>query len=235
MRARLPLPGRGATYVYDVYGPEDGVPMVLLHELGGAAKGWRDVVPHLGDEHRIYAFDLRGHGETDWASEYSYRLIADDVIVAMDELGLRDAVVVGHSAGGNVAFLVAMHRTDLVARLVVEDVLPPAPRDRGRPSLPARPSAYDWECIASLMQEVTRYDEWMWAQLHRLPMPTLLVVGGGNSHIPAAELEEVAGRIPDAELARFDVGHFVHRNRPEEFAAVVGAWLDRRADRREVA
>ncbi|MEI7057569.1 alpha/beta hydrolase [Nocardioides sp. CCNWLW239] len=230
-RTRLPLPGRGAAYVFDAYGPEDGVPMVLLHELGGSAKRWQEVVPQFAAGHRVHAFDLRGHGDSDWASEYSHRLIADDIIVAMDALEISGAVVVGHSTGGNVALLVAMHRPDLVSRLVIEDVVPPAPRARRlpRPGPAARPMPHDWECIASLLVEATTYDAWMWEQLELLPMPTLIVAGGGNSHIPPADLEKVAHRIPDAELVRFDVGHFVHRNRPQEFADAVLSWLASRA------
>lgn len=224
-RTRLPLPGRGAAYVYDAYGPEDGVPMVLLHELGGSAKRWQGVVPQFAADHRVHAFDMRGHGDSDWASEYSHRLIADDVIVAMDALGISGAVVVGHSTGGNVALLVAMHRPDLVSRLIIEDVVPPAPRERRRPGRPARPMPHDWECIASLLVEATMYDAWMWEQLELLPMPTLLVAGGGNSHIPQEDLEKVARRIPQADLVHFDVGHFVHRNQPQEFADTVLAWL----------
>ena len=224
-RARLPLPGRGATYVYDVYGPEGGTPMVLLHELGGTAKRWRSVARGLSEEHRTYAFDLRGHGETDWASEYSFRLIADDIIVAMDELGLSGAVLVGHSAGSNVALLVAMHRPDLVSGLVIEDGAPPSSRDRRRPGRLAKPVAHDWECVATLMVEATVRDEWMWEQLALLPMPVLIIAGGGNSHISRAELEEVARLIPHSDLVGFDVGHFVHRNQPDEFATTVLSWL----------
>lgn len=224
-RTRLPLPGRGAAYAYAASGPEDGVPMVLLHELGGSAKRWRDVLPSFAADHRVHAFDLRGHGESDWASEYSHRLIADDVIVAMDTLGISGAVLVGHSTGGNVAMLVAMHRPDLVSRLVIEDVVPPAPRPRKTPGRATRPLQHDWECVATLMAEATTYDAWMWEQLNQLPMPTLIVAGGGNSHIPRADIEEVARRIPLADLVHFDVGHFVHRNQPAEFAETVVAWL----------
>lgn len=199
--------------------------MVLLHELGGSAKGWQDVVPPFAVDHRVHAFDLRGHGDSDWASDYSHRLIADDVIVAMDALGISGAVLVGHSTGGNVALLVAMHRPDLVSRLVIEDVVPPAPRRRRRPGRPAKPMRHDWECIATLLVEATTYDAWMWEQLELLSMPTLIVAGGGNSHIPQADLDRVVSRIPDADLVRFDVGHFVHRNRPAEFADAVLAWL----------
>lgn len=224
-RTRLPLPGRGATYVYDAYGPEDGVPMVLLHELGGSAKRWQGVVPPFAADHRVHAFDMRGHGDSDWASEYSHRLIADDVIVAMDALEISGAVVVGHSTGGNVALLVAMHRPDLVSRLIIEDVVPPAPRERRSPGRASRPMPHDWECIASLLVEATMYDAWMWEQLELLPMPTLIVAGGGNSHIPQSDLEKVAQRIPAADLVHFDVGHFVHRSQPAEFADTVLAWL----------
>ncbi len=199
--------------------------MVLLHELGGSAKGWQDVVPPFAVDHRVHAFDLRGHGDSDWASDYSHRLIADDVIVAMDALGISGAVLVGHSTGGNVALLVAMHRPDLVSRLVIEDVVPPAPRRRRRPGRPATPMRHDWECIATLLVEATTYDAWMWEQLELLSMPTLIVAGGGNSHIPQADLDLVVSRIPDADLVRSDVGHFVHRNKPAEFADAVLAWL----------
>lgn len=228
-RDSLALPGRGVAYAYDVYGPEDGVPMVLIHELGGTGRRWVDVAPAFATSHRVYAPDIRGHGHSGWAAAYSHRLIADDLIVLMDLLGLRGAVLVGHSAGGNIGYLVAMARPDLVSRLVIEDVMPPYPRDRETPTKPKFPIPHDWRCIATLMDEVKVLDEWMWAQLAHLPMPVLILVGRGKSHIQPELLEESARLIPDADLAYFDVGHFIHRAVPSEFTSTILTWLADRA------
>ena len=49
----------------------------------------------FAERFRVFAFDLRGHGDSDWPGEYSFRLMRDDVAAALDELGLAGVALVG--------------------------------------------------------------------------------------------------------------------------------------------
>lgn len=65
-------------------------------------------------------------------------------------------------------------------------------------------------------------------QLDRLSVPTLLVHGAHDSAVPLAWAQRAQERIPDCELEVFpDCGHMPPRERPEEFARVVGRFLAR--------
>ena len=48
-------------------------PLVLLHALGEQAASWDEVRPALDQLYRVLALDLRGHGNSDWPGEYSFR------------------------------------------------------------------------------------------------------------------------------------------------------------------
>src|SRR5215475_10284339 len=64
---------------YAVSGESDAAPMVLLHALGERAADWQPVADRFTERFRVFAFDLRGHGDSDWPGEYSFQLMRDDV------------------------------------------------------------------------------------------------------------------------------------------------------------
>ena len=124
--------------------------MVLLHALGETADDWAVVADHFAATYRVVAIDLRGHGRSDRPGEYQFDRMRDDVIGVMDELELEDVVLVGHSLGGVIAYLVAEAQPERITRLVVEDACPPYPRN-GRPmaARPDGPLGFDWEVVPS--------------------------------------------------------------------------------------
>lgn len=217
----------GIELAYDVLGDADATPMVLMHGLGEQRTGWPGVRERLAEGFRVFAFDLRGHGDSDWPGEYSYDLMADDVCGALDELGLAGVVLVGHSMGGDVAYRVAIRRPELVDRLVVEDATPPYARDRAIPGKPDQPVPFDWPVVPAIFGEVGTADTRAWEALSTITAPTLVVAGGQESHVPQENLAEVARRIPDCTLVTIEAGHHVHTNAPSEFSAAVLDWLAR--------
>jgi len=73
----------------------------------------------LGETYRLAAFDRRGHGRTaDTSEPFHYAAMADETIAFLEHLG-DAAHLVGWSDGGNAGLFVALHRPDLVGRLVM--------------------------------------------------------------------------------------------------------------------
>jgi 3-oxoadipate enol-lactonase len=210
---------------YDVSGAADDAPMVLLHALGDRAADWAPVLGQFAAGFRVFALDLRGHGDSDWPGTYSFDLMCRDVLGFLDQLGLSTVTLVGHSMGGAVAYLVAMRQPERVRRLIVEDAPPPFRRDRVAPERPAQPLDFDWPVVPAIIGEVNQGDEAAWAGLTKITAPTLLIGGGPDSHIPQDKLSAVAARIPTCDLVTIPAGHNVHAARPAEFADAVLSWL----------
>ena len=81
-----------------------GEPLVLLHGLGGSIETWTStgILQKLAQDHRVIAFDLRGHGKSSKPHDpQSYgREMGLDVVRLLDHLGIARAHVAGYSLGG---------------------------------------------------------------------------------------------------------------------------------------
>jgi pimeloyl-ACP methyl ester carboxylesterase len=114
------------------YGTAGGRPMLCVH--GGAAHAhWFDyVAPGLGADYHMRALDLRGHGDSAWAEPqlYSYSRYAADLAEVVEQLDLRDFVLIGHSMGGLVSLLYAANHPGRVGRLVIVDSMMHMTEDR---------------------------------------------------------------------------------------------------------
>jgi pimeloyl-ACP methyl ester carboxylesterase len=199
--------------------------MVLLHGLGERSTGWAPVTAQFAECFRVFALDLRGHGDSDWPGAYSFELMRDDVLGAIDELCLSRITLVGHSMGGVVAYMIASQEPARIERLIVEDASPPYVRDRAIPERPAASLDFDWLVVPAIIDQVNMGDATAWDRLSAITAPTLLIGGGSESHVPQENLAQVAARIPCCELVTIPGGHHVHSTSPAEFAAVVLRWL----------
>ncbi|CAG8779721.1 2312_t:CDS:2, partial [Acaulospora morrowiae] len=73
---------------------------------------------------RVYALDLRNHGESPHSKAHSYEVMAEDVAAFIREHRLKKIVVLGHSMGGKVAMTMALRQEQQLDRLVVVDSAP---------------------------------------------------------------------------------------------------------------
>ncbi|MGH7658446.1 MAG: alpha/beta fold hydrolase [Gemmatimonadales bacterium] len=109
----------GIRMSYRARGNPGGQPVILLHGYSDSGYSWSRVLPLLPDEFRVFAPDLRGHGTTSRANDYSMTAMAGDVLAFMDALDVERATIVGHSMGGLVAQQVAATSPDRVSALVL--------------------------------------------------------------------------------------------------------------------
>jgi pimeloyl-ACP methyl ester carboxylesterase len=94
----------GAQVNIEVHGPEGAPAVVLVHGWTCSIAFWAPVVRALEADHRVIAYDQRGHGRSSAAGPggYSTNALADDleaVLRAALAPGER-AVLAGHSMGG---------------------------------------------------------------------------------------------------------------------------------------
>jgi 3-oxoadipate enol-lactonase len=78
-----------------------GLPVVLLHGFPFDHTIWQAQIEVLSSEARMITPDLRGHGQSPvLQAGYGIDQMAHDVVMLLDDLGVDQAVWVGHSMGG---------------------------------------------------------------------------------------------------------------------------------------
>ncbi|KJS54193.1 alpha/beta fold hydrolase [Streptomyces rubellomurinus] len=216
------------TLAYRVSGRPGGPPLVLLHALGERAADWEVVLPELAPGHRVYAPDLRGHGDSGRTAAYGLPQMRDDVLAFLDALGLDRVDLVGHSMGGVVAVLVAQAAPERVDRLVLEDIPALHPRPASPPAAGAdQPAHFDWAMVRAVKAQLDSPDPAWREGLSAITARTLAVAGGPASHVPQQRIAELARLIPDCRLVTIEAGHLVHAAAPAEFVAAVAPFLAR--------
>jgi pimeloyl-ACP methyl ester carboxylesterase len=105
---------------YCDYGAGDGPPVVMIHGLGGSWQNWLENIPRIGQERRVIAVDLPGHGESEMPVEkMSISGFGRCVDALCSELDLGEVVLVGNSMGGFTAAEVAIQFPERAAGLVL--------------------------------------------------------------------------------------------------------------------
>ncbi len=115
------------TLHYVQWGAE-GTPVVCVHGLTANAFCFQALADALAPDHRVFAYDLRGRGDSDKPEDdYSIPTHALDLLELLDGLGLEKPVIVGHSLGASIALYFAAHYPDRLSKLVLMDGGAPLP------------------------------------------------------------------------------------------------------------
>lgn len=107
-----------------------GIPVILVHGYSMSSAVWEKVLPLFEPRCRIFAIDLRGFGRSDKPETgYSCLEMAEDIKIFMDDMGLSQVMLVGHSFGGLVVqHFAAVHPERILALVLSNTVsasLPP--------------------------------------------------------------------------------------------------------------
>ena len=109
---------------YEVYGPEDGAPIILVHGILLNTHCNRDIAAWLSAEgYRVILLDLIGHGRSDKplkAAEHRVDFYAEQVLGLMDHLGIERAILGGLSLGAVTMLTAACIAPHRVQALLLE-------------------------------------------------------------------------------------------------------------------
>jgi non-heme chloroperoxidase len=116
----------GTVIYYKDWG--SGQPIVFSHGWPLSADAWDDQLLFFGSNgYRAIAHDRRGHGRSSQPWEGNdLDTYADDLAAVIEELDLRDIILVGHSTGGGeVTRYVGRHGTSRVSKMALISAIPP--------------------------------------------------------------------------------------------------------------
>ncbi len=227
-------------------------PVLLIHGAGGSHLDWPAELRRMPEANAL-APDLPGHGRSKGPGRTTISAYAGELIALLDELGLRQAILLGFSMGAAVALTMALHHKARVAgliligagaRLAVDSALlnglqndretavrqlidqqwaEDAGEQMKRLSL-RRLLDTDAETLVNDYKAVNAFD--MRDQITRIHTPTLIIGGTADRMVPFAESEFMNQRIDGSKLVRIEgSGHFMALEQPQAVAEAVQSWL----------
>ncbi len=122
------LVSAGDVKLHYVQWGEQGPPIVCVHGLTANAFCFQSFADDLSRDHRVFAYDLRGRGDSDKPDHgYSVPIHAADLSRLIDALGLECPVLMGHSLGALISLYFAAHYPQKLSKLILIDAGAPPP------------------------------------------------------------------------------------------------------------
>ncbi len=233
------------------HGPEEGVPVVLLHHGLGSVRAWKRQIPALvAAGYRVVVYDRWGYGRSAHDRTAldvpSFATDVEDLAALLTALALPAPVfLVGHSDGGNVALAFAARYPAWVravvavaAHIYVEPQMPASVEAVARrySTEPAFRQALDRVHQGFGEQVFTLwYRAWTepglrgWdgrPALAQVRCPALVVQGAADEHATPQQARDLAMALPLGRLALLpQVGHMVPQEAAASFNALLLAFL----------
>lgn len=166
-----------------------GPALLLLHGHPQTHAIWHKIAEQLAMHFTVVAADLRGYGDSDklersdGAVNYTKRVMAQDQLELMSQLGFKRFSVIAHDRGARVAHRLAVDHPDSVERMILLDIAPTL-------------AMYE-----QTNQQFAR-DYWHWFFLIRpAPLPERLIESDPDSYLCSVMGARSAGMTPFAEAA----------------------------------
>jgi haloacetate dehalogenase len=205
----------------------DGPPVLLLHGYPQTHVEWHKIAPQLAERFTVILMDLRGYGwsgapRSENGALYTKRLMAQDAIAVMEQLGHIRFSLVGHDRGARVAYRLALDHPERLDKLALIDIIPTAAR---------------WQALNAA--EALKAYHWMFLAQSE-PMPETLIGGAAPFYVDFTLASWTAAK----NLSAFDPRALAHYraafNEPSRIHAAcedyrAGATLDRAADEADQA
>ena len=221
--------------------PRDGPAVVLLHHGLGAARSWKEQIPVLAAAgYRVVVYDRWGHGKSGprerWSMPYFEEDLAD-LQAILDNLGVDQAALIGHSDGGKIAMYYAVNNPHRVTSLVIVSahIYIEPKMSHGIQSVKS-----DFEQGSKFQKKMQRvhgdktdalfqgwFNGWnnseiqdwdMRPVINQIACPCLVVQGLEDEHATPQHARDIAAAIPNADLWLLPgAGHMLPQDFSEEF------------------
>lgn len=249
----------GVAIHYDDHGPKDSqaLPVLLTHGYAATGLMWRLQIAAFADRYRLISWDMRGHGQSDSPDDqalYSRELTVEDMRAILDELGIEQAVIAGHSLGGYMSLAFQATHPQRTGALLLQGTGPgyrnPVAREAWNEDRTARAerletvgmSTHDGGSEVDMSEHssaaglaraargmLTQHDSLVIDGIASIELPVLLLVGEDDTPFRNG-MSYMANRIEGSELHVFPgAGHGVNIEAPEGVNAAIEGFLARLA------
>ncbi len=105
---------------HKVYG--QGPALIILHGLFGSLDNWVTHARQLAEHYSVFLLDQRNHGKSPHTDEWTYQVMSEDLHEFMDQHGIMQAHLLGHSMGGKAVMTFAGEYPRRIDKLIVADM-----------------------------------------------------------------------------------------------------------------
>ena len=160
---------------------ENGPALVMLHGLYDDATVWKSLARYLSTDYHIIAPDRRGAGGSDTPEAgYDHATLVSDVVAIIQQKKLGPVNLIGHSAGAEVALLLAATVPEMIRSQIMVDGGFWPKRNASPTSPPAPCTKGSKECALLALERSSRqYDPEI--LYPRAKCPTLLIIARPNA------------------------------------------------------
>ncbi|MDO8462289.1 MAG: alpha/beta fold hydrolase [Deltaproteobacteria bacterium] len=118
---------------YVDHGPREAMSVVLVHAFPLNHTMWNPQISALSAKHRVVAYDIRGHGESDAGDgQYTIELFVDDLMALLDHLKIKKTILCGLSMGGYIALRALERYPERFSALILADTRSEADSDEAK-------------------------------------------------------------------------------------------------------
>jgi pimeloyl-ACP methyl ester carboxylesterase len=223
MNGSLSMLINGHNLYVEQHGPDQGPVVVLLHHGLGSVRAWREQAPALAEAgYHVIVYDRWGYGGSDPRPSLDvpgFKTDLADLETLLEQLGIGNVALVGHSDGGTIALYMAARNPRRVSCLVtvaahiyVEPQMQPGimgirqafeTDERFRKGIQVVHGS-KYEAVFNHW-----FDGWYQAEslswdmrplLTQVRCPTLVVQGEEDEHATSQHARDIAGKIARSEL-----------------------------------
>jgi pimeloyl-ACP methyl ester carboxylesterase len=160
----------------------DGPALIVLAGLGNTAHMFDEFAPHFVDGFHVIGITRRGYGASSRPEAgYDIATLASDLRTALDRLGIRRAILMGHSIAGDELTKFAATFGDRVSALIYLD----AAYDRTTGQRPTAPGP-DQRTTSADLESVDIYNAFAAHVRHSISGERAACDGGVRCHRPDA-------------------------------------------------
>jgi esterase len=238
---------------YIDWGNHHRPPALLLHGFLSHARTWTRLAEKIRSDFHVLALDQRGHGASKWADDGAYNIDDhfSDLACFINQLDLKELILIGHSMGGRNALFYAACLPERVKGLILVDARPantdesvqalkhlldtfprgsdtgntPNTQECGSDAAPG--PQYDPRLIIGAEQAGYQVEP-LWPFMEGLGCPTLIIRGEKSTFVSHSEAEMMNRLIPGSELIEIKgASHLPMFETPTEFESVIDSTLAR--------